>query len=173
MHLHLSKPWLGHRVGSHLMPLTANKINALETPVKRRMIRDERGLWLELHPSGRKSWRFRYSLRNRRGAINLGHYPWMSLAGARKRRDELAAAIREGFSPAEQKQRERLAQERGKTLQSFAERYLQEVVARNRRDVAPMRRYFERDVFPALGGKLLTKIEPDELRDLIFTRREL
>jgi integrase len=154
------------------MPLTANKINALEPPVKRRMVCDGRGLWLEVHPSGRKTWRFRYTLRKRASTVNLGHHPWMSLADARKRRDELAAAIRDGLSPAEQKQREKLAQERDTTLQAFAERYLQEVVARYRRDVGPMRRYFERDVFPALGGKLLTRIEPDELRDLIFTRRE-
>lgn len=118
------------------------------------------------------SWRMRYRLRGRPGKINLGRFPVTSLPTARTRRDALLAAIAEGHSPAEQRQLEKQAELRGLTVKAFGNRYLREVVGRARKNPAVIQRYLERDVFPVIGNKPLTSITKQELREIIYARRD-
>lgn len=72
--------------------LTEEEIAALNSPpAKRYLISDGRNLSLEIHPSGVKSWQYRYRLDGKQNRITLGHYPDLSLADARQERDRLAA----------------------------------------------------------------------------------
>ena len=152
------------------MPLTIAKIRALEPRAQRYMLADGHGLSLEVQPSGLKSWRSRYAVRGRAGKINLGHFPALSLADARQRHSELLAGILIGKSPAEIRRAEKLAQERGTTVQTFGDRYLREHVTRVRKNTAAIRRYLERDVYPVIGTKPLAGIEKQELRAIIFAK---
>lgn len=136
------------------------------------MIHDSAGLYLELRPSGSMSWRYRFTLHSKPGKINLGRYPQTSLAEARQRRTELAKGISEGKSPSEQTKALQRAKERGETLKQFSERYLREVVSRNRQNVTPIQRYFERAIWPALGNRPMAQIQLSELRTVIFDKRE-
>jgi len=136
------------------------------------MLADGSGLWLEVHPTGRIAWRSRYTLRGRPGKINLGRFPHLSPAEARKRHAALLEGVQAGKSPSEQRQALRLAAERGETVKEFAERYLRGHVSRVRQDVAPVRRYLERDVYPAIGGKTIAGVGADDVRELIFKRVE-
>ena len=152
--------------------LTVARIRALEPQARRYKVTDGRGLALEVRPSGRKTWRLRYTLRRQRTEINLGRFPHLSLADARQRRDVLLSGISEGTSPAEQRRKEKLAEERGETVKAFGEKYLTGHVQRRRRDVAPMRRYLERDVYPVIGNRAIGSIHTDDVRELIFKRVE-
>ncbi|MEQ9842946.1 Arm DNA-binding domain-containing protein [Pectobacterium brasiliense] len=49
---------------------------------------DGLGLSLLIEPTGSKSWRFRYRFGGKPKMISFGAYPLVSLAGARKKRDE-------------------------------------------------------------------------------------
>jgi integrase len=158
------------------MPLSCAKIRALKPQAKRYKVTDRRGLALEVQPSGVMSWRWRYRLRGRPGEINLGRFPHLSLADARQRRDVLLTAVREGHSPAEQRRKEKLAEERGETVKEFGEKYLtvylQGGPKPRRRDVAPMRRFLNRDVYPVIGNRAIGSIHTDDVRELIFKRVE-
>jgi integrase len=153
------------------MPLNNLKINALEPRARRYKATDGKGLALEVRPGGGMSWRWRYRLRGRPAEINLGRYPQISLAAARAHCVALRAGIAEGRSPAEQRRMEKLAEERGETFRTFAERYLR-WVQRVRRDVAPIKRYLARDVYPVIGDKPVSKVTTGDLRGLIFKRVE-
>jgi integrase len=152
--------------------LSVAKIRGLEPQARRYKVTDGRGLALEVQPSGVMSWRWRYRLRGRPGEINLGRFPHLSLADARQHRDVLLTAVREGVSPTEQRRKEKLAEERGETVKAFGEKYLTGHVQRRRRDVAPMRRYLERDVYPVIGNRAIASIHTDDVRELIFKRVE-
>ncbi|MBC6941927.1 MAG: DUF4102 domain-containing protein [Xanthomonadales bacterium] len=75
-------------------PLTDTEIRKS----KKQRLFDGGGLMLERLPSGARIWRLRYirpsGARNR---ISLGAYPEVSLANARKRRDEVRALLRKGL----------------------------------------------------------------------------
>lgn len=153
------------------MTLTDKKIEALKPASKRYPVHDERGLYLEVWPSGAKSWRFRYFLHGHRRRINLGRFPEVSLAAARVKRNEMASAIRAGNSPAEARRKQKQEMLRGLTVREFGERYLCEVVKQNRKDSAPMRRYLERDVYPALGSMPMVAVRAGHVRELLYAIR--
>jgi integrase len=63
------------------------------------MLRDDRGLYLEIMPNGRKYWRLRYWEQGKENKISLGEYPLFSLKDARGRRDEIRLELAHGVSP--------------------------------------------------------------------------
>ena len=86
------------------MALTDAAIKALKPQAKRYFVTDDRGLSLEVYPTGGMAWRYRYRLNGKLEKVALGKYPALSLKAARLKRDELAATVAQGQSPAQQKQ---------------------------------------------------------------------
>ena len=142
--------------------LSVARIRALRPKAKAYQVTDSRGLRLEVSPRGLMSWRFRFEYRGRIGLVNIGRYPAMTLAAARKRRDDLLEGIRLGSSPLMS----------GLTVKQFGDKYLTDVVSKERRDVTPMRRYLERDVYPAIGRRPIASITQHDLRQIVFARRD-
>ena len=66
------------------------------------MIRDERGLYLRIDPSGNKYWILRYWENKKEHQLSLGTYPHLSLKEARIKRDDIQLAMSKGESPSEQ-----------------------------------------------------------------------
>lgn len=64
-------------------------------------IKDEHGLYLEIRPTGKKSWRLRYYTDGKEGIMTLGEYPLMSCKEARQKRDEIRKKLMEGTAPAD------------------------------------------------------------------------
>jgi hypothetical protein len=54
----------------------------VETVEKR--LSDGRGMWLEIHPTGGRRWRFKYHFNGRDRRLSLGIYPDVSLAQVTK-----------------------------------------------------------------------------------------
>jgi hypothetical protein len=52
-----------------------------------------KGMCLEVHPNGRKYWRYRYRYVGKKTRIVLGMYPAVSLKEAREKEDELRRII--------------------------------------------------------------------------------
>ncbi len=63
------------------------------------MLRDDRGLYLRIDPSGRKYWILRYWENKKEHQLSLGPYPELSLRDARINRDEIQNARAKGESP--------------------------------------------------------------------------
>lgn len=60
---------------------------------------DGNGLYIEVTPKGKKTWRLRYRLAGKHEKVTLGEYPAYGLAEARSWRLDAAALARRGVSP--------------------------------------------------------------------------
>ena len=84
------------------MPLTALAINNLKPGSSRLRVSDGGGLYLDVKPSGVKTWLFRTRLGGKRTFITIGNYPTLSLADARKRVQHIKRLLLEcQLSPSE------------------------------------------------------------------------
>lgn len=63
------------------------------------MVRDDRGLYLRVDPTGRKYWIFRYWEARKEHRLSLGAYPMVTLREAREKRDDIQRARARGEPP--------------------------------------------------------------------------
>ena len=75
------------------MALTETQIRHLKSKDKRYMVRDDKGLYLEVMMSGSKHWRYRYFDGKKEIKLSLGEYPYLSLKDAGEKRDDLKRDI--------------------------------------------------------------------------------
>ena len=55
-------------------------------------------------------------------------------------------------------------------MREFAERYYREVVVRDRKDPRNMRRYIDKEILPALGGKVIRDVPANDIQTLVFRK---
>jgi hypothetical protein len=60
---------------------------------------DERGLYLQVTPTGSRLWRFRYRIGEREKLLSLGMYPDVPLKRAREKRDEARRLVADQIDP--------------------------------------------------------------------------
>jgi integrase len=84
--------------------LTALKVQHLETPG---LHNDGGGLYLQVSPSGSKSWKYRFTIRERVRDMGLGPLGGVSLAEAREMASAARKLVKRGVDPLEQRQRAR------------------------------------------------------------------
>lgn len=148
------------------MPLTDTAIRMAKPAGKARKLSDEKGLYLEVAPSGGKWWRFKYRFESKEKRLALGVYPDVGLKQAREKRDEARSLLAQGVDPAEH----RKAVKAGRTdraANSF-EVLGREWLAKHGPAFAPnhlarVGSLFERDLFPWLGGQPVADVTSQEL----------
>lgn len=153
------------------MALTDTVIRALKPKQMRYLVTDGRGLCLEVLPSGRLSWLYRYRFSGSPEKVAIGHYPELSLKAARGERDRLATMAAHGKSPAREKQLAKTVQAANTTVREFAERYYNEVVVRDRKDPRNLRRYLDNEILPTLGSRTLCEVTAADVQALVFRKR--
>jgi integrase len=154
------------------MALTDKGIRALKPKNTRYVVADGRGLCLEVLPSGKLSWLYRYRVKGRPEKVAIGRYPDLSLKEARNERDTLAGMVSRGRSPAREKQLAKLAVASDSTMGEFAERYYREVAVRARKNPRNLRRYLDNEIFPTLGAKMLREVTAADVQSLVFRKRD-
>lgn len=82
------------------MALTDTALKALKPRDKTYTVTDDRGLYVEVFPTGGVVWRYRYRLNGKYEKLTLGKYPALTLKDARLKRDEAAHQVAMGESPA-------------------------------------------------------------------------
>ena len=91
------------------MPLTDSAIRNLRSSNRVTKHSDGAGLHLRISPVGSKLWRMNYRFHGKQKTLAFGAYPAVTLADARRKRDEAKASIAKGIDPSdvvrEQKQR--------------------------------------------------------------------
>lgn len=152
------------------MALTDAAIKAIETPAKRTQIADGSGLSLDVLPSGKKSWIYRYRLNGAYGRVTLGRYPDLSLKAARKKRDELAGQVAIGKDPARSRKSGGFSGD--STVEEFAERYYAEQVVTRWKNPTQIRRYLDSEIFPVLGRKTLSTLTALDIQALVYRKRD-
>ena len=88
--------------------LTVVKLAALKPRASIYRVADSAGLCIEVRPDGGRSWRYRYRFASSARMLSLGTYPEISLAEARKRRDEARAILQSGRDPSFERKAEKL-----------------------------------------------------------------
>ena len=78
------------------MALSEMAIRKAQPQEKPHMLRDDRGLYLEIKPNGSKLWRIRFWVDGKEYKRSLGRYPDVTLKEARALRDEMKLQISRG-----------------------------------------------------------------------------
>ena len=87
--------------------LSDTKIKSLKSKEKVYRVLDAERLYIEVRPTGKKIWRFKYTLNGKEGTISFGEYPIVSLAEARKKKDEARALLKDDINPVDEKRKRR------------------------------------------------------------------
>jgi integrase len=127
---------------------------------------DAGGLYLEVQPTGAKHWRWKYRFGGKEKRLAIGTYPAVTLAQARRARDEAREKLRGGTDPVQAKQDAKLA-----ARVAIATNF--EAVARawhenwkgpkSPRHADYVLARLEGDVFPALGRKPIAEITAPQI----------
>jgi hypothetical protein len=83
------------------MPLTDTALRSAKPSQKSVKLFDERGLYLEVSPTGGKWWRLKFRFDSKEKRLSLGVYPDVSLKDARDRRDAARKLLANGIDPSE------------------------------------------------------------------------
>jgi integrase len=138
-----------------------------ERPYK---LSDGQGLHLLVKPNGRKLWRFRYRFMAVEKMLALGAYPDVSLAGARKRRDDAKKVLAEGQDPSEQKRLDRAAAEvvARNTFGAVASDYIAKLIAEGAAAATVSKnRWLLEDLAAPLSKRPISAITPAEVLVLL------
>lgn len=81
--------------------LTDSQCRSAKPGPKPRKMFDGGGLHLYVSPTGSKTWRLAYRFEGKPQTLSFGPYPEVSLAEARKRRDDAKAKLRDRINPSE------------------------------------------------------------------------
>ena len=132
-------------------------------------LRDERGLFLVVTPSGGKLWRWKYRFGGKEKLMSYGQYPDLSLAEAREIHQHSKTLLAKGTDPMAQKKaakEEQRKQEAAKehSFRSVSESWLEHWGAdKSKQHVIATRSRLERNVWPLLGSRPVGEIEPLEI----------
>jgi integrase len=150
------------------MALTELAIKNLKPKDKNYLVSDGGGLSLAVSPSGSKLWRLRYYYQGKEQIMALGKYPAVSLATARKKRDEARELLEAGKHPTREKKIEKLRQahEGENTFEKIARRWLEmRGEGLNQKYTTQCLTRMELHVFPLIGALPLTEITiPDVVK---------
>lgn len=140
--------------------LTDAQVRKIKPLEKKKRYSDEKGLYLEVTPAGGRFWRLKYRFNGRESTLTIGSYPEISLAQARRARDEARIQLYSNIDPNAVKN-ERLQQINENILfKSLAMEWMEDrkaVIKENTylRDLS----VFEKDLFPTLGNMPIDQIK--------------
>ena len=144
---------------------------------------DGGGLYLELRPNGARWWRLKYRIGGKEKRLSLGVYPAVTLADARRRRDEARALVATGTDPSDSRKADKAGTDRQLEDERRAEQGLAPVgsfeqVARewllkvhepkvSAGYAKRSRIQLETDVFPWIGSKPVANVTAPMVLDLL------
>jgi hypothetical protein len=123
------------------------------------------GLYLLICKNGSKLWRFAYRFEGKQKQIALGHYPEVSLAEARDRRETSRKLLASGKNPSLERRLEKMARAAGgSTFREVAEEFL-EKQRREKRSEATLKknRWLLEPAYAAFGDRPAGEVTAPEL----------
>jgi len=152
------------------MPLTDARIRATKPAAKPVKLTDGGGLYLEVRPSGKKLWRYRYRIVDKENLFAIGEYPEISLAEARGEHDKARALVKQGLHPSHARQADRLSTQlaNANTFEAVATEWITKKAGRwtpyYRRQVE---NFLGADVFPHVGKLPIRHVTAAHLLEII------
>jgi len=140
--------------------LTDAQVRKIKPIDKKKRYSDEKGLYLEVTPSGGRFWRLKYRFNGRESTLTIGTYPEVSLAQARRVRDEARIQLYNNIDPNAAKNQRLDKTDKNKLFKVLAMEWMQD-----RKDAITEGTYlrdlsvFEKDLFPVLGDMPIDQIK--------------
>jgi integrase len=148
------------------MPLTDAKIRNAKPASRTAKLSDGGGLHLQVTPAGGKYWRLAYRFAGKQKTLAIGVYPRVSLADARRARDDAKALLAAGEDPSAKKREARRAAEiaSANTFEAVARDFVsKQANVWTRKYADGQIRRMELDLFPEIGARPIAEIEAPEL----------
>jgi integrase len=123
---------------------------------------DERGLYIEVRPSGAKLWRLKYRHAGKDKRIAFGAYPEVGLAEARRRRDEARRKLRDGVDPGAERRREKLLAKynAANSFGEVAKEYIVKMVAEGRAVATTSKASWLLEQMSPIAGEPIADLKP-------------
>lgn len=148
------------------MSLNDTQIRALRPSEKSFKKADEKGLYIEVMPSGSKLWRLKYRFGSSEKRLALGAYPEVTLAEARKRRDAARSQLQQGLDPGLERKREKVTAKlnASNSFEGVAQEYLQKMEKDGKAQPTLQKaRWFLSLLAPAIGRLPINEVDPQML----------
>jgi integrase len=147
------------------MALTDSQIRALIPRDRIYKCTDERGLYIEVRPGGSKLWRFKYSHLGKDKRIALGRYPEVSLAAARRKREEAKLKLLDGIDPlGERKQLKLLAlYNAANSFGDVAREYIKKMEAEGKAEATTAKADWLLEQLAPISGRAIADLKPVEI----------
>lgn len=126
---------------------------------------DERGLYIEVRPSGAKLWRLKYRHAGKDKRLAFGAFPEVGLAEARRRRDEARRQLRDGIDPGAERRREKLLA-RYNAVNRFgdvAREYIEKMTAEGRAGATTSKAAWLLEQMSPIAGQPIADLKPIEV----------
>lgn len=146
--------------------LTDTKLKSLAAKEKAYKLSDAGGLYIQVKPNGGKYWRMKYRFMGKEKLLSIGVYPKVTLASARKTRDNAKELLAANVDPGlhKQQQRDERYSEHANSFGAIA----QEWHARQAATWAPttaqrQQALLDSDILPYLGKRPVIELKTFEL----------
>lgn len=152
------------------MVLTVFAIEKAKPREKPYKLSDGNGLALLVQPNGSKLWRFRYRFGGKENMLTFGPFPAVTLASARRKRDDARRLVAEGIDPAQQRKAEKAAATTTaeNTFGVLAAEYIGKLKEQgNAASTIEKNRWLLEDLATPLASRPVAEIKPAEILDLL------
>ncbi|WP_368929614.1 tyrosine-type recombinase/integrase [Proteus mirabilis] len=152
------------------MKLTVKQIDSSKPKEKDYKLSDGGGLYLLVKTNGGKYWRLKYRIDGKEKLLAIGVYPTVTLADARRKRDDAKRLLADGIDPNQQRKEQKQASKID-SVNTFKNIALEWYEGRKDRWSVgyrdDMMDAFEKDVFPYIGNRPIAEIKPMELLEVL------
>lgn len=161
--------------------LTALDVRNAKPRSKPYKLRDGKGLYLDVRPTGTKVWRYRYRIApgEAEQLFTIGEAgdgaDQVSLAKAREAREEARKLVKQGTHPRQHREivKANKVREGKNTFKALAEEWLEESAPSWTADYATQtRRGLKADIYPAIGNRPIRSITSADVLAVLKTRRK-
>jgi integrase len=150
--------------------LNDRTIRAAKPREKPYKLYDGNGLYVLVQPNGSKLWRFKYDFVGKEKLLSIGHYPTISLALARQRREAAEGQLASARDPSFQKKLDRLTAEKAaqNTFGAVAAEHIENLAASGMAEATIIKnRWLLQDLAASLANRPIADITPIEVLDLL------
>lgn len=144
--------------------LTDARIRKIKPEEKTKRYADEKGMYLEVTPSGGMYWRLKYRINGKENRYSMGIYGEVSLAEARAKRDDARKLIAQGIDPNQAKKQDKAITDNINCFEVLALRWLADRKSTIKPDT--YRRdssVIEKDLIPVIGQIPIDKIKSPDI----------
>jgi len=150
--------------------LSDAKVRTLKPKEKAYRILDAERLYIEVRPTGKKIWRYKFVLNGKEGTISFGEYPAVSLLEARKYKEEAKAKLAKGLNPVQEKKKEKIEKQAAanNTFKAVAQEYVLEKMKYKSQDyIDRFNGSMLRDVYKVIGNRPVNEVTSADILSIM------